>query len=355
MFVKARPPPDPAPTQPPPHCAAPNIVLIVMDTVRADQLSAYGYGRNTTPHLAQFAKSATLYARAYAPANMTLPSHASLFTGLYGSEHTAHYDEGWNVGRPLPERALTAAELLAARGYATACIAANGYLAEGFGLDQGFDHLDVRAPRMVYGMASDFYLRSGIAALASRVIELPRDTRRLSRGGEEISALAIAYVDRVAAKRRPFFLVLNYCDAHHPYIPPAPYDTMFPGRDATQPVDLSERLLTAFTEGHPKITPRQRAHLISQYDGSIAYLDLEIARVFAALQQRGVYDRTLIIVLADHGESFGEHGAMTHGLTNYEPETRVPLIVKRPGQTAGEVVAAPVSLLDVWPLLSSQP
>ncbi|MFL6248240.1 MAG: sulfatase [Thermoanaerobaculia bacterium] len=355
MFINVPPPRDVAPDQPPPRAASPSIVLIVMDTVRADHLSVYHYGRNTTPNLAQFARTATLYGRAYAPANMTLPSHASLFTGLYGSEHTAHYDEGWAAGRPLPARAVTAAELLSARGYATASIAANGYLGEAFGLDQGFQHLDVRPPWMAYGMAANFYLRSRVAALVSRVIELPRRTHLLSRGGEEISDLAIAYLNRMAGKRRPFFLVLNYLDAHHPYIPPAPYDTMFPGYDATQPPDLENRLIAAFTQGAPKITPRERAHLISQYDGSIAFEDHQIARVLAALRQRGAYDRTLIIVLSDHGESFGEHGILTHGLANYDSETHVPLIVKNPGQTEGVVVAEPVSLLHVWPLLSSMP
>ncbi len=355
MFVNVRPPRDLEPEQPPPSVTSPNIVLIVMDTVRADHLSVYGYGRNTTPHLANFAKTATVYARAYSPSNMTLPSHASIFTGLYGSEHTAHYDEGWNIGRPLPPQAITAAEFLSARGYATASIVANGYLGEGFGLDQGFQHLDARPPWMPYGLASDFYLRSGIAAVASRVVELPRHTRKLSRGGEEISDLALEYLDRVTGKRRPFFLVLNYLDAHHPYTPSPPYDTMFPGHDATQPADLETRLVGDFTRGAGRITPRERAHLISQYDGSIAYADVQIARVFAALRQRGVYDRTLIIVLSDHGEAFGEHGVFTHGLTNYEPETHVPLIVKKPGQTDGEVVAAPASLLHVWPLLTSMP
>ena len=200
-----RPPRDLAPDQPPPRVASPNIVLIVMDTVRADHLSAYGYGRNTTPNLARFAKSATLYARVYAPANMTLPSHASLFTGLYGSEHTAHYDDGWPIGRPLPAQALTAAELLSARGYATACIAANGYLGEGFGLDQGFQHHDVRAPAMPYGLAADFYLRSRIAVIASRVIKLNRRGQLLSRDADEITGLALAYLDRTAGKRRPIW------------------------------------------------------------------------------------------------------------------------------------------------------
>lgn len=335
---------------PPPRVASPNIVLIVMDTVGARHLSVYGYARNTTPELARLAKTATLYTRAYAPSNMTLPSHASLFTGLYGSEHTAHYDEGWIAGRPLPAEALTIAELLSARGYATASIVANGYLSEAFGLDQGFDHLDARAPELPYGLAPEYYLRSGIAAVAARVVDPGRDARRHSRGGEEISDRALEYLDRAAGRRRPFFLFLNYLDAHHPYLPPAPYDRMFPGLDETQPDDLVNRLVNA-----RGMTARQRAHLVSQYDGSITYLDQQIARVLDGLRQRGVYDETLIVIVSDHGEAFGEHGVVTHGVTNYDTETHVPLIVKQPGQTAGVVVTDPVSVLEVWPLLSSIP
>jgi len=353
MFVNVPPPRDLAPAQPPPRVASPNILLIVMDTVRADHLPIYGYSRNTTPHLAQFAKSATLYSRAYATSNMTLPSHASLFTGLFASEHTAHYDAGWTFGRPLPARALTAAEILGTRGYATACIAANAYLGEAFGLDQGFQYLDMRPPWMPFGIAANFYLRSGVSALISHFVALPRRARLLSADGADISDVAIRYLDRATAKRRPFFLVLNYVDAHHPYMPPAPYDAMFPGRDTAQRTDLEQRLIDDFTHGKPSITPREREHLISQYDGAIAYEDAQIDRVIGALRARGVYDSTRIIILADHGESFGEHGVITHGLTNYDHETRVPLIVKEPGQTTGDVVTTPVSLLRTWPMLSS--
>jgi hypothetical protein len=201
--------------------------------------------------------------------------------------------------------------------YATACIATNGHLAEGFGLDQGFQHLDAPPPWTPFGRASEFYLRSGVAALAARAIGLPQRARLLPVVGEQIRDLAIASLDRMTGRRRPFFLILNYCDAHHPYIPPAPYDTRFPARDATQRDDLEARLIGAFTSGTPRITPRERAHRISQYDGSTAFLDSQIDGVLAALRKRGFYDRTLIIVAADHGESFGEHGAITHGLTDY--------------------------------------
>jgi len=351
--VDIRPPRDIAPTEAPPRTQQPNIVLIVMDTVRADHLSLYGYPRATTPNLDALAKSATVYTRAWAPSNMTLSTHASLFTGLYGSEHAAHYDEGWQAGRPLPAFALTLAELLAARGYATASIAANYvYLGEEFGLDQGFQHLDALPPPLPFGAAWNFYLRSRIGELASSLLKLPPRAHLLSRPAEAISERAMAFIDRAGAKRRPFFLVLNYMDAHAPCIPPAPFDTMFPGHDASQPIDLADKLLAGMASGKAAMTARQRAHLISQYDGAIAYTDQQIARVLATLRRIGIFDRTLIVVLSDHGEAFGEHGVITHGFTNYDVETRVPLIVKKAEQRTSEVISRTVSLLDVWPLLS---
>ena len=353
-MVEVKPPRDLDPEQPPPGVSSPNIVLIVMDTVRADHLSVYGYGRRTTPNLERFARQATVYARAYAPSNMTLPTHASVFTGLYGSEHTAHYDEGWAVGRPLPAGVLTIAELLAARGYATASIAANYvYLSDEFGLGQGFQHLDARPPRMPFGAAWNFYLRSRLAAVAGKVLRLPRRTHLLSRPAEEISDLAIAYLERVSGKRRPFFLTLNYMDAHAPCIPPPPFDSMFPGRDPAQPVDLADRMTAGISSGTLKLTEAQRAHLVSQYDGAIAHSDSQIARVIDALRRGGVLDRTMVVILSDHGEQLGEKGVIGHGYSNYESEVRVPLIVKKPGQTAGEVVGQPVSLLDLWPMISA--
>ncbi|HKO55088.1 MAG TPA: sulfatase [Thermoanaerobaculia bacterium] len=353
LFVEVPSPRDLSPQASPPRTAQQNVLLVLMDTVRADHLSAYGYARDTTPHLTRFARDATLYRRAYAPSNMTLSSTASLFTGLFGSEHTAHLDEGvWSLGRPLPPSAVTAAELLSARGYATGLIAANHiYLGSQFGLDQGFQHLDVRPPALPFGAPNDFSLRRGVMSLVEPA--LPARFRSLSRRAAEITDLARRYLSRVAGKRRPFFLVVNYMDAHEPCIPPAPYDSRFPGRDASQSVGLSDRLIATMMRDKPlKITPREHAHLLSQYDGGIAYEDAEIARLIEELRARKVYDDTLIVIVSDHGESFGEHGAIAHGTTNYEDQVRVPFIVKRPAQTTGSVVEGPVSALEAWSIVT---
>jgi arylsulfatase A-like enzyme len=353
LFVEVPPPRDLPPEAPPPRTRQPNILFVLMDTVRADHLSAYGYARDTTPYLRRFARTATLYRRAYAPSNMTLSSTASLFTGLFPSEHTAHFDDGvWSLGRPLPPAALTVAELLSARGYATGLISANHvYLGGKFGLDQGFQHHDARPPVLPFGLPADVTLRRAVAALAGPL--LPARFRVRSRRGAEITSLARRYLSRVAGRRRPFFLVVNYMDAHAPCIPPPPYDTRFPGRDASQDAALSDRLIATMMRDEPlKITPWEHAHLLSQYDGGIAYEDAEIARLIDELRARRLYDETLIVIVADHGDAFGEHGGVGHGMTNYEDQVRVPFLVKRPGQTAGSVVERPVSALEAWPILT---
>ncbi|MDQ3282268.1 MAG: sulfatase-like hydrolase/transferase [Acidobacteriota bacterium] len=353
FFVDVPPPRDEAAEAPPPRTAQQNVLLVLMDTVRADHLSAYGYARDTTPHLTRFAQTATLYRRAHAPSNMTLSSTASLFTGAFPSEHTAHFDEGvWMLGRPLPPSAVTLAELSSARGYATASIAANHiYLGSAFGLDQGFQHLDARPAALPFGAPADSSLRRGVDLFVQRV--LPARFRIGSRRATEITDRAREYLARVAGKRRPFLLVVNYMDAHEPYIPPPPYDTRFPGRDASQNIDLADRLIATMMQDKPlRITARERAHLLSQYDGAIAYEDAEIARLIGELRTRGMYDDTLIVIVADHGEAFGEHGVVSHGATNYEHQVRVPMIIKLPGQKTGRVVEQPVSTLDAWPLMS---
>ncbi|MBW3564837.1 MAG: sulfatase-like hydrolase/transferase [Acidobacteria bacterium] len=339
----------------PSPAAAPNILLIVLDTVRADHMSLYGYQRRTTPHLDDFAEAATVYRRAYAPSNMTLSTMGSVFTGQFASEHGAHYDEGAAWGRALPDESLTLAEELAARGYATASIASNfAYFGDKFGLDQGFHHLDARPSRIPLGSQWNFYLRNGIGRLVESMIELPRRARLIPRPAEEITGLVLRYLDDGRPRNRTFFLTINYMDAHVPRIPPPPFDDRFEGRDPTESLDLADGLQGAMGKGNLEISGRQRAHLISQYDGAIAHVDDQLGRLFEELRTRGLYDETLIIVISDHGESFGEHGFIGHGSTNYDDQIRVPFVVKRPGQRTGTVIDEPVSLINAWAIMAER-
>jgi arylsulfatase A-like enzyme len=331
---------------------APNIVLITMDTVRADHLSTYGYSRDTTPNLSALAAGATLYRHAVAVSNMTLATHASMFTGLYAGVHGAHYDPpAYPSGHPLEPGIPTLAEMLAQRGYVTLAEVANyGYLSSFFGVDRGFQIYDVREPVPVVNPHLRLFLRNGIRSLVGLAASSAEFDRK-ARTAEAIDGAAVQLLRETRARQAPVFLFLNYMDAHWPYLPPAPYDRMFPGklRDFTNA--SYERLQQDLIFSKRDITPGEKEHLISQYDGGIAYLDFELGRLFARLKELGLYDNSLIVVTSDHGENFGDRHMLDHGIALYHDEVNVPLVVKYPGQNAGRTVDDLVSQIDIAPTI----
>ena len=154
---------------------------------------------------------------------------------------------------------------------------------------------------------------------------------------------------RVAHGARPFHLFVNYMDAHQPYEPPSPYDRRFPGKDPAYSEQQYEQHRRAVLKRERPLPPRAREHLISQYDGGIAFLDAQIGDLMDRLKAMGIYDDSLIVVTADHGESFGEHQLMGHNVSVYQEQIHVPLIVKYPGRHAGRVVVEPASTVDLMP------
>jgi arylsulfatase A-like enzyme len=334
---------------PTPDPAAPNIVLVTLDTVRADHLPLYGYARGRTPNLDAFAAQATVYDHAYSPADMTLPSHASIFTGLYASWHGAHYITGSRMlARALDSRFETLAERVRARGYATAAVVANhGHLAPAFGLGQGFDYYDARPPLSRCRPLPGQWLR--------RVVETawcgPGRSWRFEvpyRRAHAITDEAMGVLTRLESADRPFFLFVNYMDAHRPYFPPPPYDALFPGKDPTfTAADYLEQE-RRINSGEGKLGDRERENLLSQYDGGISYLDAELGRLFDDLAARGLLERTLVVITADHGEGFGEHDLIDHGVSVFQELIHVPLLVRTPGGSIARRVATPVSTLDLF-------
>jgi arylsulfatase A-like enzyme len=327
----------------------PNIVLLSLDTVRADHLSAYGYARKTTPRLEEFGRESQVFTRAVSSGDMTLPSHASIFTGLYPSQHGAHFTKTQRLGAPLDGRFPTLAGLLREQGYWTGGVVANGgYLSIAFGLHRGFNYWDQRLPATTLAPLSPVYLRGRIRDLAVR-FTATSEWDRVARSGEEITRSA---ADALAARPRdgrPFFLFVNYMDAHVPYIPPASYRDLFPGRD---PGFSESRYIAAYLDAmqHDRaIGERDRAHLVSQYDAAIRYLDSQVGTLFAQLKSAGLYDNSLIIVTSDHGEALGEHNQLDHGgLSLYQDQIHVPLLIRYPGgQRTGTVdqAAAGVDLM----------
>jgi arylsulfatase A-like enzyme len=281
---------------------AQQIFLIVLDTVRADHLGVYGYERETTPSLQRLSRSATKYRQAYAAAPWTLPSHASMLTGLYPFEHGARTLSGAvkdvAVGRgvgALPSDIPTIPELLGDAGYATGAIIANSvYLRRLYGLDRGFAQYNVE-PGSV----------------------------------EQINERVFTWLKR--HKDEPFFLMINYMDAHRPYnvTPREGFPTFEDPNISSQLLDeLYPIILNGDEPSNEKLT-----QLIDAYDLAIANLDEGLGDLFAKLRKQEMYDDSLIIVTSDHGEFFGEHGLLEHSKDVYEPVVEIPLLVKSPKQT----------------------
>jgi arylsulfatase A-like enzyme len=274
-------------------CARPpqfNVLLVTLDTTRADRLGCYGYTDAHTPALDSLAAQGVLFERAFTPAPVTLPAHASLLTGLVPPVHGVR-DNG--IYR-LRDEAVTLAELLGDAGMVTAATVAAYVLASRFGLAQGFSHYDERLKGQL-GKPAAFYVE---------------------RPAEEVTDAALGWLEKRNDKKN-FFLWVHYFDPHSPYVPPARFDSLCPGRP---------------------------------YDGEIAYMDSQLGRLLGALRSDGQYENTLVVVVGDHGEALGEHGEPTHGIFLYNSTVRVPLIVKFPaGEHAGGRVDANVSLVDIFP------
>ncbi|MEO8132232.1 MAG: sulfatase-like hydrolase/transferase, partial [Bryobacteraceae bacterium] len=327
----------------------PNVLVIVMDTVRADHLSLYGYERDTSPNLKKLAADSVVYTQTMAPSDMTLTSHASLFTGLYATWHGAYCQPPEAAhGRVLNPGATTLAETLSAKGYSTLGVAANLYLRADFGLQRGFQNFRIPRPVPVLGADESWYLlRIGMRRLMNLVVNTSQFDRLFTRGDDINQEL---YKVMEAQGRAPFFAFVNYMDAHFPYIPPAPFDRLFPGKDDKLLQGDLEEAQERVMRGK-SFKPSEYNHLLSQYDGGIAYTDAQIGKMMDWLKQRDLYDNTLIVVTSDHGEAFGERNLVLHGNSVYQNLLHVALLIKYPKKAATGVVSDPVSLIDIAPTI----
>ncbi|HEX7479270.1 MAG TPA: sulfatase [Polyangiales bacterium] len=324
----------------------PNVVLISLDTVRADHLPLYGYSRATTPVLNELARTSITFERAFSASNMTLSTHASIWTGLWVRDHGARYVP---EPQPLPERFPTLAQTLHGRGYRCAAVVSNfGFLRRDWGMSGGFDYYDDRAAAPLLGETEPFLLSSMVRSLLA-----PFTTRRqrelVYRDAAQITDDAIDAVDAVRESGRPLYLFLNYMDAHSPYLPPAPFDTRFPGKQADFTNEHEERIEREVMQGKRSISAEERSHIISQYDAGLTFADSQLGRLFATLRARGLWDNTLVIVTSDHGEAFGERDIVGHGSALYDDQIRVPLVIRPPRGTTASRSTALASSVDLLP------
>jgi len=336
----------PAPPGLPPLPAAverrPDVVLVTLDTVRADHLSVYGYERDTTPGLEAFAREATLYTRALSASNLTLPSHASLLTGLYARQHGARDDPRLGSG-PLEPRFRTLAEMLGAAGYLGAAFVGNPYLSSRLGFAQGFQRYDERQPPRFFPPLGAAFPARLLGEVLGRAAPGPA---RAHRRAEEVNRAVFAWLDAAAARPQPLFLFVNYMDPHWPYEPPAAFRDRYPGRLPRAPDADAFRAVRRLAR---PLSPAEREHYVSQYDGEIAYVDSELRRLFRRLEAAGRWDGALVIVTSDHGEAFGDHGLVEHGVSLHQHQIGVPLLIRYPGQRSAAVSDALASGVDLVP------
>lgn len=325
--------PRPAPSAAEPTRAGlPNVLLIVLDTVRAIELSLYG-GSTPTETLERLGRNGVVFQHAMSTGPWTLPSHGSLFTGRWTHELSADYSH------PLDRTFPTLAETLARRGYATAAFVANTeYASLETGLARGFDHYEDH--RMSPGTLLRLTRLSRVADAGIRSLRgVPADLpNRVSAA--EVNRRAADWLQRKWGRTRPYFAFLNYYDAHAPYYPPPAEWRRFVGDRPRTPVGLP---LLAQAWDPDSIELRHRA-----YRASIAALDATVGRLLDTLRARSMLENTLVIVTSDHGEEFGEHGVMGHGNSLYLPGVHVPLVLAWPGRLPrGCRIAAPVTLRDL--------
>jgi arylsulfatase A-like enzyme len=326
---------------PAPPDGAGNLLLIVMDTVRAGSMGLYGYDRDTTPHLTRWAKRGVRFDWALAPAPWTFPSHCSFMTGQWPSTLGAHWV-------PTLEPAFTTlAAQLASCGYSTAGFAANTYWCSyESGMDRGFTHYEdyPLTPRAMLGstMAGRWLLENMAVA---RDFYRVKWIRSQSRDAREINQAFLDWLARERPGGRPFFAFLNYLDAHEPFIPPLAQQTSF-GRRPQSRTDY-QMLLEYWDRDKITLSDRDVELARDSYDNCIAALDRQIGALCDELDRRGLLENTVVMITGDHGEQFGEHGVFNHGFSLYAQETRVPLVVISSRAPAGLLISEPVSLRDL--------
>lgn len=321
---------------PPATPDAPNVLLIVLDTVRADHLSCYGYGRPTTPNIDAVARDGVRFENAIATSSWTPPTHASLMTGRYVYEHNTDSQQPL-----LSEQHSTLAEVLSSQGYVTGGFSANtNWVTSVSGFDRGFHHFED-----YFGSITDMSARTIYGKEFQRRV-LSRLKYRDTLGRKRASDINSAFLSWLDDRRgRPFFVFLNYLDAHSPYLSPEHYHTLF--------MDRQQRVREKQDSFNPPATYDGSGETIelwiAGYDGALNYLDAELGKLFDELRSRNLLDNTLVVITSDHGEAFGEHDNLfQHGHSLYRELIHVPLIIRFPRKVpAGLTISPPVSLRDV--------
>ncbi len=328
------PPPSPRAALPPAREGAPDVLFVVMDTVRADSVASYGHARDTTPNFDALAREGALFLDATSPSTWSLPSHASLFTGRYPTSHGAFRQASF-----LDDRFPTLAEVLTAHGYETLCFTANPHISDGLGLTRGFAVEDL-----------SWKLESGFMNMFASLLLERFGLGDVDKGGRRVAANYVAWL-RARTDGPPRFVFLNFLEAHVPYDRiPSEFRDRYSSLPPAELRRISRAIFVQATGGAAVDVSSVATPARDLYDGGVAYTDALLGRVIDALRASGRLDRTVLVVLADHGEMLGERGGyFGHSMSLYQRMIHVPLLVRYPPRIArGTRVEQPVSTLGVF-------
>jgi arylsulfatase A-like enzyme len=337
----------------------PNVILIVMDTVRADHLSCYGHSRKTTPGIDKIAKQGMLFRNAFSAAGWSPPSHASIFTGKYPSYHKVLGGKVY-----LDRDNVTIAEILSKNGYRTLGVTGCGIIGPNNGLDKGFqEYIEF------FGLNAISKIRNKIPIIINLKVTLryPKDTiRTLIYGSDKYVYRTNEYVKKWINKnylkkgrKKPFFLFINYFVCHDLHVPPKPFGEWFCSFLDYSKLDVKKLRFLASEEGiYSFIAKRIKASEIewevikTWYDGQIFYLDHYIRDFIEFLEDKKIYDDSLLIITSDHGENFGEHGLAGHVFSLHDTLLHVPLVIRYPSLVPENTITSNlVSTIDIFPTI----
>jgi len=330
----------------------PSIFLAVMDTVRPDHLSCYGYTKKTTPNIDKIAQEGVLFENAFSVAPWSLPAHASMFTGMYPSQH-----EVLGKNLYLDEEVPTIAEIFSSQGYETLGICRNHWVSSQTGLHRGFKRfISSLNPSYLERFSTRLSLDWIIFCLETDVRSMLYNWVYQARVLQETKK----WILKSQKMNKPFFIFVNYFEAHTPYDPPQPFKNKFE-KIHNRETDL-KKIRDVFNSRHgfPYITKECEVSkedwevVKSWYDGGIGCIDFFFGKLLEFIKERGLYDDTFIVITSDHGENFGEHQLANHVFCLYDTLLHVPLIMRYPEHAQEEKrIANLVSNIDVFPTLLS--
>lgn len=340
----------------------PHIVMIVMDTARASNFSCYGYSRRTTPHIDEIAEKGTLFQNAISPSPWTLPSHVSMFTGLYPSEHELTEDkiqEGKNIHSLSKKHDFPffLPQILKNQGYQTFGFSNNPWISRDFGFHRGFDSFfeswklnKNHSPFIMFLRMCRKLTPQMFHPFLNNLKARMRWLYHHDSGAEGTVRVMKEFLGKHRAEERPFFLFLNFMEPHLPYLPPKPFHRMFveKGWDKNAISRVNQDHLRYIAK-KTRMDAEDFELLRSLYDGEIAYLDSKMKEIFDFMKDFGIMDRVFLIITSDHGENIGEHNLMGHQFCLYDTLLRVPLIIKLPGSMhKGKREGKYVQLSDIF-------